>query len=306
MLGNRDIKPIALATLANLSRTEDGGKNRTFNILEISARAAQLFSLDYNDMRNSLSKYLAGAVTSGQDPHFAGDPYHEFYMLTNAGRDFQATIVAAAAAAASGNNQKTSSSSSRDSHSERKISGSGLGIIYGQPIEYLVNQGTSRQHNPPAPAAAASSSQQAGNKRKADQLSSTPGRERWPETKSGSSSSSSNRPAISSQPTGKKPHGGGMPPKPVEQYDLATDRTIARFDSQGDAARAIGISRSGISQCISRDQEHAGGFGWRTPGTGGAAGATSGSHPSRPALSKHSAGNTQDILYSYSKPVIID
>ena len=95
------IRPIALATLANLSRTEDGGKDRTFNIHEISSRAAQLFSLDYNDMRNSLSKYLTGAVTSGQDPHFAGDPYHEFYMLTKAGQDFQAMIVAATAAAAS-------------------------------------------------------------------------------------------------------------------------------------------------------------------------------------------------------------
>ena len=40
------IRPIALATLANLSKTEDGGNNRTFSIQGIATRAAQLFTLD--------------------------------------------------------------------------------------------------------------------------------------------------------------------------------------------------------------------------------------------------------------------
>ena len=124
-------------------------------------------------------------------------------------------------------------------------------------------------------ATAASSSQQDGKKRKADKISS--GQERWPEAKSGSSSSSSSRPASSSQPTGKKPRGGGRQPMPVEQYDLATDRTIARFDSHGDAARDTGINYSSISTCARGEYSHAGGFGWRTPGTASTRGAAAAS-----------------------------
>ena len=77
----------------------------------------------------------------------------------------------------------------------------------------------------------------------------------------------------SSRPTVKRPH-GGPPGKPVEQYDLATGRTIAHFDSQRDAARAIGIDNGGISGCARGEQKSAGGFGWRNPGTGAAAAAS--------------------------------
>ena len=149
--------------------------------------------------------------------------------------------------------------------------------------------------------AAASSNQQAGKKRKADKLSPSTGRERWPEAESGSSSSSSSsRPASSNQPTGKKPRRGAHPhAKPVEQYDLGTGRTFARFDSHGDAARETGINYSSISTCARGEYSHAGGFGWRTPGTGGAAGAANGNRHSQPALSKPSTGTTQDsILFS--------
>ena len=104
------IKSIAMATLANLSRAEDGD-NRTFSINQIATRAAQLFSLEYNDLRKSLKEYLAGAATSGQDNHIGGDPYHEFYMLTDAGQSFQAKIVAAAAVNVPTTSTKPSSSS---------------------------------------------------------------------------------------------------------------------------------------------------------------------------------------------------
>ena len=125
MAGN--IRPIALAVLFNLSKTEDGGNNLTFSIHEIATHAAQLFALDYDDLRNSLSEFLAGAVTSGQDNYFTGDPRHEFYMLTHAGQDFQATIVAAANEACQQNKRTTASvtttSRSSSSSSPRFIPG---------------------------------------------------------------------------------------------------------------------------------------------------------------------------------------
>ena len=69
------IRSIALATLANLSRKEEGGNNSTFSIHEIATRAAQLFTtLDYNELSNSLTTYLAAIVTSGEDRDFTGDP----------------------------------------------------------------------------------------------------------------------------------------------------------------------------------------------------------------------------------------
>ena len=78
----------------------------------------------------------------------------------------------------------------------------------------------------------------------------------------------------SSQPDGKRHRRGGKPSQPVEQYDLATGRTIAQFDCQGDGARAFSIDPSTISACVSGRLLQAGGFGWRKqePG-GGAAGA---------------------------------
>ena len=61
----------------------------------------------------------------------------------------------------------------------------------------------------------------------------------------------------------------------MEQYDLATGRTIARFDSQCAAEVATGIDRGGISSCVGGEGKSAGGFGWRRPGTAGAAAAGS-------------------------------
>ena len=164
-----------------------------------------------------------------------------------------------------------------------------MGVMYGQPIEYLV-QRTSRHQQSTAPAC----NQQ---RRTAANAPTTSHR-----TSSSSSSSSSSHPVVkrprysnddrevgaapaaggkgmtsqnsSSQPTDKK--------QPVEQYDLATNRTIARFDSQRDADRATGINHANISSCIRGKTEHAGGFGWRTPGSGGVA--------ARPALSVPSTG----------------
>ena len=82
------IRPIALATLFNLSNTEDRGKDRSFTVHEIGQRAAQLFSnFDYNEQRSSLGAYLAGAVRLS-DPHFAGDSWNGCYLLTHEGQAF--------------------------------------------------------------------------------------------------------------------------------------------------------------------------------------------------------------------------
>ena len=60
--------------------------------------------------------------------------------------------------------------------------------------------------------------------------------------------------------------------KSVEQYDLDTGRTIATFDSQADAARAINIrGRGHIGECVRGKRNHAGGYGWRTPRSASAA-----------------------------------
>ena len=167
--------------------------------------------------------------------------------------------------------------------------------MYGQPIEYLVNQGTSRQHNPPAPAAAAaaaSSNEQAGNKRMADKI---PPSSMWPHAQSGSpSSSSTGRPAISSQPTDYPPHGSHLG-KAVEQFDLATGRTIARFKNQSAAEKKTGVGNASISVCVRGKLENAGGFGWRRPGSGGAVGADVSRH-SRPAASKPSTGTYSRLV----------
>ena len=89
-------RPIALAALFNLSRTEDGGNDRSFSVHEIATYSAQMFSLDFNELRISLGTYLAAAVRSGGDHDFTGDPYHGFYMLSNAGQELYATMVGTA------------------------------------------------------------------------------------------------------------------------------------------------------------------------------------------------------------------
>ena len=119
------IRQIAVASLYNLSKTEDGGTDRTFSIHEIATYAAQMFSLDFDELSNSLGTYLAATVRSGRDHDFTGDPYHGFYMLTDAGQELHATIVAAAAVAVSHQERTTASkaSSSSSSSSSRFIPG---------------------------------------------------------------------------------------------------------------------------------------------------------------------------------------
>lgn len=53
---------------------------------------------------------------------------------------------------------------------------------------------------------------------------------------------------------------GGIP-KPVEQYDLKTEKTIQTFMSYSDAINATHINN--ISQCCNGRLKNAGGFGWR-------------------------------------------
>ena len=115
-------------------------------------------------------------------------------------------------------------------------------------------------------------------------------------TASGKGATSKKPQTSTSQSNVKKPHTGGTQPQAVEQYDRTTGRTIAQFDSQRDAERATGISQGSISSCIRGKMDDAGGYGWRRPGTGGAAGAATGSHFSRLALSKPSTGT----YYTYS------
>ena len=105
---------------------------------------------------------------------------------------------------------------------------------------------------------------------------------------SGKDATSKKPPTFSSQPADNVPHPGGSLPKPVEQYDLTSGRTIALFDSHADAERATGISHGSISGCVRGKVEHAGGFGWRRPGAVAGAEAAYGSHQSHPALSKPS------------------
>ena len=49
----------------------------------------------------------------------------------------------------------------------------------------------------------------------------------------------------------------------VQQFDLTTGLTIENFDSQRSAARALGIDRNDICDCIQGKLPHAGFFGWR-------------------------------------------
>ena len=189
-----------------------------------------------------------------------------------------------------------SSGSTRGSRAQ-----SGLGVFFGLPIEFLV-QGRSRQQKPLAPAAAATSpSQQAEKKRKAEKISPSPAREQRPESESGSSSSSiSGRPASSSQPAGKKPCHRG---EPVEQCDPVTGRTIARFDSQGDAARVTGIDKGSISKCIRGELKSAGGFGWRNAGAAAAAGGGAASVKGTTSKKPSSTSSAQPIdKYSRGVP----
>ena len=105
----------------------------------------------------------------------------------------------------------------------------------------------------------------------------------WRSSGSGGAAAASGNKAISKKPstssqqqsTGKKSRGVHPRAMSAEQYDLASGRTIARFDSQGDAARATGIDQGGISSVINGDKSHAGGFGWRRPGTAALAAAAS-------------------------------
>ena len=124
------IRPIALAALFTLSRTVEGGNDRLFSIDEI-AQAAQPLStsltMSYNDLRNSLATYLATAVGTRGDPHFAGDRHRGLYELTEDGQDFYDTMVSMAAACQQNvrttASAPTTSSSSSSSSSSRFIPG---------------------------------------------------------------------------------------------------------------------------------------------------------------------------------------
>ena len=56
--------------------------------------------------------------------------------------------------------------------------------------------------------------------------------------------------------------------KPVEMYDLGTKKTIALFISKEAANLATDVDITGIGNCLNGRQQQAGGFGWRTPGSG--------------------------------------
>ena len=112
--------------------------------------------------------------------------------------------------------------------------------------------------------------------------------------------------ASSSQPPVKKPHGGHVGNQ-IEQYDLGTGRTIALFDSQNAAARAIGIGQGGISACARGEygSKSAGGFGWRRPGTGAgaSAGVANGNRQSRP-ISRPFAGTYSRLFICFPSPYL--
>ena len=306
------IRPIALATLANLSKNEG---NRTFSLHEIITRAAKLFSLDYNELRNPWGSYLAGAVSSGEDPHFTGDPYHEFYMLTNAGQHFQASIVAAAAGAASHQQR----SNSRPSSSS--------GFIPGTLVRSAASARDDDDYSDSGTALAASSSSQRsrnhpsvhGNmtdKRGCDQQSSSSSsihpaekRPRYSgDDKAGGGTAAAGRKVAttmkpsssSSQPIVDPTRGshGGKPERACEQFNLATGRTIARFDSLGDATRATGIPRSSIRDCV--------GFGWREQGaaaTGAASASRIGAISKKPSSSNGQSNDKNPHGGHVGKPV---
>ena len=87
--------------------------------------------------------------------------------------------------------------------------------------------------------------------------------------RSTSSSLKSSSSSSSSQPIEKKPrhqHESYVRTAPVEQYNIKTGKTIARFEKQKDAAEATGINASKISQCRHGEIDEAGGFGWRDIG----------------------------------------
>ena len=115
--------------------------------------------------------------------------------------------------------------------------------------------GRNRQQStaPSAAAGSSSSCQHADKKQMADKMSPP-----------------SSRPAPNRQSTGDPPF-GSHEGRPVEQYDLATGRMIAQFKNQSDAERATGISNGCISACVRCGRDHAGGYGWRRPGSSGAA-----------------------------------
>ena len=324
------IRPVVLATLANLSK--DGGNYQTFSIDEIAKRAVQLFpSSDYNELRQMFEPYLALAVSSGRDNHISGDPHHGFYFLTDAGHDFQSSIVAAVSGVAGASSsmgkraRDQQSSSSQPSDKRCRYSGgntvigaaagtSGKGATAKKPATHSRQQPTEKSHGGHAgmpveqynlstgraiacfesynEAERATGIGHSGIGECVKGKRTHAGNFGWRKAGSGraaGAAGSENGATFNGQPTNKKLGTGGNPPKPVEQFDLATGRTIATFDSQADAARATGVDQSSISDCARGKYANAGGFGWRNIGPG-AVGLTNGSHQSRPALSKPPIG----------------
>ena len=307
------IRPVVLATLAYLSK--DGGNYQTFSIDEIVTRAVQLFpNIDYNELRQMLGPYLALAVSSGRDNHISGDPHHGFYFLTDAGHDFQESIVVAMSggAGASSSTGKRArdqqSSSSQPSDKRSRYSGgdtvtgaaagaSGKGATVKKPATHSRQQPTEKPHGGdrgmPVEKFALSTGRTIARFESYNEAERATGirhsgisecvrgkrthaggfgwRKAGSERAAGAAGSG-NGATFNGQPTNKKLGTGGSPPKAVEQYDLDTGRSIAHFDSHCDAERALKISHGSISACVRGKSSHAGGFGWRNPGAGGAAG----------------------------------
>ena len=145
------MRSIALATLANLSKTVE---NRSFSIHDIASRAAELFQLDYDDLSSSLATYLAGTVKSGREgSDIIGDPSSGKYALSDAGQQFQAIIAAAAAPSVPSTTSRSddhpsvtgkrgrdqqSSSSSSSSLSSRPGSKQSTGNYHFRFVYYLI------------------------------------------------------------------------------------------------------------------------------------------------------------------------
>ena len=83
----------------------------------------------------------------------------------------------------------------------------------------------------------------------------------------------------------------------VEQYNLTTRRTIARFNSLCEAERATGVGNACISSCIRGKQKQAGGFGWRssTYRTGAAGSSASRKNGGKPSSSSSSSSGSRTL-----------
>ena len=123
---------------------------------------------------------------------------------------------------------------------------------------------------------------------------------------SGGNSSTSKKPSSSSSSSDRRL---GKTAVTVQQYDLTTGLTIGQFESQRAAARALGIDRNDICDCIQGKLPHAGFFGWRkisTDSSGNPPSTHSYIYPNHPLFSTL-LYLSQTILFSthsYTYPII--